>query len=311
MKSRVLVIGPVGLDMVCPIDRLPIKGETLVAESCDMTPGGKGLVSAVTFSEMGIEPVLCALLGNDEGGERVRAFAKKRGLDTRFLFTTKESTTATNLMMIDRDGDRHVIACRGASALLTAEQIEDAFTCLPDAVFIQGDLPSSLIVVAADYAHEQGIPVFFDPGAETTLADFNELGEIEIFMPSEHEVEALLCTTLLNQEEIMRACLAIAKKVNANYYIIKLGERGAILYDGTYCKYSAAYEVEQIDNCFVGAIHSAILVAEYIKDQNVRRALEYANAGGALSVTKKGSIASIPAAAQIDAVVKDNLRGNG
>lgn len=307
MKTRVLLIGSAGIDLVLPMGYFPRAGETMFGEGYQMLPGGKALVSAMTLAEMGIEPMICSVIGEDAEGMRVKQFCQDMGLACRFLFSSKEANTAVRVMMVDQAGGRHTVRYQGADITLTAEQLEDAFTCLPDALYLQGELPEELIQMATQYARDQEIPVFFDPGDATVVRDYSALGRLEIFTPSEDEMDLLASSRLRTQDEIMRACLQMASKVDARYYVLKLGSRGSILYDGTYYKLVTAYEVDKVDNCGVGDIFTAILVAEYMKHQDVRRAMEYANAGAALSVTRRGSIGSIPHYEEIQQVVRENV----
>ena len=307
MKSRVLVIGTVGIDMVCPLPFTPLPGQTAFGEGFELLPGGKAMVSAVTVAEMGIEPILCAAVGDDEEGKRLFTFCRALGLDTRFLYTVKDAQTAMRIMLAEENTSPRTCRFQGAAAMLTTEMLEDAFTCLPDALYLQGDLPSELLYLAAGYAKEQDIPIFFDPGDATVIHHYDRLGPLEIFTPSEEDVRMLTGSQLRTQDEIMRACIALANIVPSKYYVLKLGSRGAMLYDGTYYKFSSAYDVEPVDSCGVGDIHSAILSAEYMLSGDIKRAMEYANAGAALSITKRGSISSIPRREQVIQVVNDNM----
>jgi len=306
MKHRVLVIGTVGIDVCCPIERFPRAGHTLFGEGCEMLPGGKALIAAMTLAEMGMDPVICSVLGEDGAGEQIREFCCDMGLDSRFLFSTRDASTAKRILLSSPEGKCHTICYQGSVELLSEEQIEEAFTCLPDAVYLQGDLPMSIAHRACLHARAHGIPIFMDPGPRCREYDYEALGRFEIFTPSEDEMEQLILLPMSNQEEIMRVCLHLAAKVDARFYLLKLGSRGAMLYDGTYYRFSTAYDVEEVDTSGVGDVHSAILVAEYLKSGDIRRAMEYANAGAALSVTKRGSIASIPHYEQIARVVAEN-----
>ncbi len=309
MKSRILVIGSVGLDLVCPMENYPSAGQTYFSDGCEMMPGGKALVSAMTFAEMDLEPILCACIGDDAEGQHIKAFCREMGLDTRFLFTARDTATALRIMLTDSVGERRTVRYQGAAASITHEQIEDAFTCLPDAVFLQGEISEELLCLTIQFAENQKIPVFYDPGDVVSSLDFLKNGMFEIVTPSEDEVRSLTSSPLRTQDEIMRACLQVASHIPARYYVIKLGSRGSILYDGTYYHLVTAYDVDAVDTCGAGDIYAGVLVAEYLKNGDIRSAMEYANAGAAISVTRRGSVGSIPHSAEITKVVNDNTEG--
>ena len=149
--------------------------------------------------------------------------------------------------------------------------------------------------------------MFFDMGDAVRLSDYRKFGKLEIVTASQDEVQRLTLSPLRTQDEIMRACLQVASAIDSKYYVIKLGERGSILFDGTYYQLVTAYEAEAVDNRGVGDIFTSILVAEYLKTGDVRRAMEYASAGAALSVMKKGTVSSIPHAKEIEKVVKETV----
>mgnify|MGYP002514607811 CR=1 FL=1 len=108
------------------------------------------------------------------------------------------------------------------------------------------------------------------------------------------ETEILTGIRPSNLENCLRASIALCNKVDIKYVVLKLGARGCYVYDGKYCDLISPCEVPVVDTTAAGDVFTAALTAEYLRTEDILASAKFANAAGALAVSKKGAIASIP-----------------
>ena len=299
MKPRILTVSSANMDFVMNVTRIPQAGETSIEEHYDYIPGGKGSNSAVAFSRLGADSVFCCRLGDDINGAKLKNFYNDQGIDTRFIGLDKNEHTGLAVIMVEQNGMNRIVVYPGANSALMTEQIEEAFMCYPDAVFIQFEIPFAAAVAATTFAEKQGIPVFVDAGPASSALSLRKLKNVEIFSPNETETYTYTGIMPTDVEKCLKACMALEQMVDAKYYVLKLGGRGAFLYDRRYYKLFSSFDIDVVDTTAAGDAFTAALSLEYLRSKDIRRACVYANLVGSLTVSKKGASPSIPTTEEI------------
>ena len=69
-QPKILVLGSLNMDLVVKSLRLPKKGETIMGDSFNTTPGGKGANQAVAASKMGAHSKMIGRVGDDLFGQQ-------------------------------------------------------------------------------------------------------------------------------------------------------------------------------------------------------------------------------------------------
>ena len=300
MKSRVLVVSSANMDFVQRMAKIPEAGQTIVTDSMySYIPGGKGANSAVTFARLGADTVFCARVGRDQNGAALRRIYEKEGIDTRFLVEDPESATGLASIIVEEDGMNRIVVYPGANNNVNENEIEEAFTTYPDAVYMQFEIPFEAVEIAANYAFEQNIPLFVDAGPVSEAVELEKLHKVEILSPNETECEALTGIYPDSIENCLKACIRLCSMVEIKYVVLKLGRRGAFVYDGKYYHIVQSYRVDALDTTAAGDIFTAALTYAYLKKGDILEATRFANLAAALSVTREGAYSSIPTLAEV------------
>ncbi|MBQ8747601.1 MAG: ribokinase [Clostridia bacterium] len=297
MKKRVLVVSSANMDFVQRMRRVPNAGETIV-ESAEYgygyVPGGKGANSAVAFARMGDDCVFCTRLGADANGDRLLSVYQKEGIDTRFAVRDKEAATGLASILVEEDGTNRILVYPGANERLNEEDVEEAFTCYPDAVYLQFEIPDEPVLAAAKFAAEKNIPLFVDAGPARADYPLDQLGRVEIFSPNETETKIFTGIDPNSAENCLRAAIKLAGMVDAKYIVIKLGGRGAFLYDGKYYHIIPSISVPVADTTAAGDTFTAALIHFYLDGVPMVDAVHLANCAAAIGVSRPGAYTSIP-----------------
>lgn len=294
-KKRILTVGSSNMDLVLNINRVPMAGETVIdMGSYSNAPGGKGANSALTVARLGADSVFCTKLGKDENGGLLKEFYKKNGMDTRFVKLDPKYPTGLAAIMVEPNGMNRIVVYPGANMSLERDDIEEAFMCYPDALLMNFEISKEAIYTACEFAKKMGIPKIIDGGPAVKSIDFEKLGRVEIFSPNETETHTYTGIRPQSMNDCLRAASALYNKMDVKYVVIKLGDRGCFVYDGIHYNICESYEVDAVDTTAAGDSFTAAMTVEYIKSGDIIKACNFANAVGAMVVTKAGAAPSIP-----------------
>lgn len=296
MKKRVLVVGSANMDLIHNIERVPYSGETIIEKtgSYEYSPGGKSANSAVAFSRIGADTVFFCKLGNDANGDRLEKVFRNEGIDTRFIVRDGKAPTGMASILVEESGKNRIIVFPGANSTIKDSELDDAFSCYPDALFLQFEIPVPAIVAAAEKAKERNIPVFIDAGPAARSLPLDRLGHVTVFSPNETETMAYTDIMPVNEETTLKAAIRLKKMVDAEFIVIKLGEKGAFLYDGDEYYMYPSEKVKAVDTTAAGDVFSAVMTYSYMQNGNIHSAIRMANIAAGISVTRKGAVPSVP-----------------
>lgn len=306
IPKRILTVSSANMDFVMSVSKIPQGGETqLESGTYQFVPGGKGANSAIAVRRLGGDSVFCCRLGKDANGSIMHNIYKKEGLDTRFIVVDPDAVTGLGAIMVEPNGQNRIILFPGANVRLTKEDIDASFICRPDALLMQLEITQDAVMHAAWTANEKNIPIILDAGPANRDFPLADLPPLEIFSPNETETEIFTGINPTNPDNCLRAAMALQKLVTAKYYVIKLGGRGCYIYDGKYYHCLPAYGVNAVDTTAAGDAFTAALTLEYLRSGDIVRAGRYANVVGALAVSKKGALPSLPTDAMVNKFIAE------
>ena len=302
MSHRIVTVGYAEMDMTVHMNALPCAGETRKEEGALIfSPGGIAAPAAVMLARLGCESVFCARVGDDLNGRRLRKFYDDTGIDTSHLSLAPSQPTCTACVITEKNGSTRRTVFAGAADTISLHHIEDALSAPCDALYLSLEAPIEIVSAAAGIAKENETPIFLDGAPSYGDIDLSTLPPVTVFSPNDDETEALTGIRPAGTDSALLAALALQKLVTARYYVIKLGERGAFIYDGIYCHSAAAFVVPITDRTGAGSAFTAALCASYLENGDILKAARFANAAAAIVLQRKGLFASLPTRAEIDA----------
>jgi ribokinase len=160
LSPRILTVGDVTIECFLKTSHLPTPGTTAVGDEVSYSPGGRGAKTAVALARMGGDTLLCTRVGNDTNGEELSQYLYAEGVDTRFMLSTDGETTGLTIHLCEYNVAERRMIFGGAGAFLSAKDVEDAFMSYPDAVILQGDIPTSALAEASRAAKMRELPLF-------------------------------------------------------------------------------------------------------------------------------------------------------
>lgn len=299
--KKILLVGSSNMDLSMNLFKVPNPGETLIDDGgIAYTPGGKGANSAVAFAKLGSECVFCTKLGRDAHGQRLFSYYKECGINTTYIKVDPEAPTGLAVVMKEADGSNRIVVYPGSNKFLSNDNIMEAFSCNPDALYIGFEIPFEMAVAAAKIASARKIPIFVDAAPASKDYQLDNLPLVEVFSPNESETFEYTGIMPKGTSSCLTAAHALYTKVKAKYIVIKLGSRGAFVYDGKHYDLIAAYKPDAVvDTTAAGDTFTAAMTLEYLRTENIKSAIKYGAAAAAIAVSRRGAGTSVPSADEV------------
>ncbi|MDN5383458.1 MULTISPECIES: ribokinase [Streptomyces] len=295
----IAVVGSLNLDLVTPVPRHPVPGETVLGGDITEHPGGKGANQAVAAARLGGRVALIGRVGEDDAADAMTAAVRAEGVDTTHLLRTPGVPTGRALITVDPSGENAIVVSPGANSRLTADDCRRAGEVLGRArvTVLQQEVPDEANHAAAGLA---GGVVVHNPAPAVTGAVPPR--RVDVLVPNRTELAALAGTPVPRTTD--EAAAAAGKLRGAGAVVVTLGGDGALLLEGTARLHIPAFAVEPVDttaagDCFCGAL--AVALAE---GRTLEQAARWACAAAALSTTRAGAQPSLPRRDEVEKALR-------
>jgi len=296
--NKVLVIGSLNIDMVAAVDKLPEKGETVLASNMEKFDGGKGANQAAAGSKFGAAVSIIGAVGNDEDGKALLERMRSMGIDITGVKLRDNEKTGAAWITVDLKGENSIVVISGANRTLDKEAIDanEALLREADVVLLQLEIPVETAAYAIDKAKENGCKVILNPAPAVKLGR-DILEKVDILTPNESELDTLAkckkeCSCLEKAQQLIG-------EGPANV-ICTLGAEGALLVNKAGHVKFPAFPVNAVDTTGAGDCFNGVLAAELSNNKSLEDAIKTAVIASALSVTKKGAQSSMPGRQDVD-----------
>ncbi len=306
MAKKILVVSSANMDFVMNVGVIPAAGETVIdPRSYKYVPGGKGANSALAFARLGAESVFCTRLGRDANGDVLRRLYDDAGIDTRYIVTDDAQPTGLAVIMVEDEGANRIIVYPGANGTVCRADVEAALDCAPDAVFMQLEIGFDAILDTAALAAERGIPVFVDAGPANPAFPLDKMPGLTVLSPNESETAIFTGISPDTEADCIAAARKLASMASAKYIVIKLGGRGAFVWDVATetGETIPPYQTPVVDTTAAGDAFTAALTLEYLRSGDIVRAVRYGNVVGSITVSRAGASTSIPTTDEVEAFI--------
>jgi ribokinase len=293
---NIVVVGSANTDMVVKSPHIPGPGETVIGGEFLLAAGGKGANQAVAAARLGAHVTLVACLGNDLFGDQAMAGYEREGIDVSMIVRSSQAASGVALIIVDAQGENSIAVASGANARLSPADIERAADQIAqaDALLVQLEVPMPAVRRAIQIAHDAGVPVILNPAPAQEI-DVALLRMVTVATPNEHEIKVV--AGLQDQDAAVSAML----DAGAQTVLVTLGKDGVLWAAGKTRTQIPAFQVKAIDTTAAGDAFNGGLACALGDGKPMAKAIRYANAVAALSVTRMGAQPSLPLAQEVAA----------
>ncbi|MFQ6034392.1 MAG: ribokinase [Sedimentisphaerales bacterium] len=305
---KVVVIGGTYVDMAIRCSQIPTPGQNVSGSALSYTATGPGPNQAAEAALCGCEVHLISKVGTDPFAQMAKASLAEFDINTDFIYTAKAKNTGTIVTLVNAEGENASCIYSGANSALQPQEIEAAEQIISevDVCLIHGQLPQAAIVTALRGAKLHGTKVILNPARP-----MEQRGQQDSDLPMEYFSADILIPNLYEAADITEQLLTAANIHTAKLIgsdlvargvgtaVITMGKRGCMVVDRVSADHIAAFEVELVDQTGRGDAFAGALAAYCAVKDDVREAVKFASAAGALACTKFGSIEALPTKAEI------------
>lgn len=236
--KKIAVVGDVMLDRFFwgTVNRISPEAPVPVVELEEETAhlGGASNV-ANNLRNLGVIPIMCGVIGNDNSGSLFLEIAKQSGIDTSGIFIDPKRPTTVKTRIIANN--QHVVRVdrevrepiSEEATLFIIEKIAEVKDL--DGIIFQdynkGTITAKLIHRLVSLANEKEIPTFVDPKFE----NFFEFRNTTVFKPNRKEAQQALNMKLKTKQEIIDAGVELLRRLNTKAVLLTLGADGMALFE--------------------------------------------------------------------------------
>jgi ribokinase len=287
--AKIAVIGSSSIDLVVSADKRPQAGETVLGNSFETVPGGKGANQAVAAARLGADVTMIGRVGDDDFGEIILENLKTNGVNTKYMEPVTHTRSGTAHITL-AEGDNSIVVVKGANDHTTPEYVKKAESVIreADVVLVQLEIPMETVEFAAELCDKLGVPLLLNPAPARPVSR-ELIAKASFITPNEHEFKLLFDGE--DRSEVL--------KRYPNKLIITEGKEGARFFDGEKEWLVPGISVPVVDTTGAGDTFNAAFAVQIAGGKSVYEALEFANHAAALSVTKFGAQGGMPTAEEV------------
>ena len=269
--------------------------------------GGGGVNTALNFANLGFKTSAICKIGNDIYSKGIMEVLSKSSLDLSNIIHDNSVSTGFSIILLSFQGDRTVLAQRGANATLKKSEIN--FDAIKKAKLLyiaplSGE-SNKVLSDIVDFAEENGVRVCFNAGTTSIKRGFEYIKKIidsaEIVVMNKEE--ASMCTKIpvrpdsreekFSQELIhpdIKKMLEKLKVAPKQTIVITDGKAGAYAYNGKNFYQCPNFPAKVVSTLGAGDAFSSTFCAALSKTNfDIGKSLMYASVNSASVVAHFGA----------------------
>ncbi|MBP3820457.1 carbohydrate kinase family protein [bacterium] len=299
-------------------------GAKLEISDFDSQVGGGGVNTATNFANLGYSTSAIFKVGDDIYSEGLFHFFEHKKIDLNSVIQDKNDSTGFSIILTSFEGDRTVLAHRGANAHIKKSEIN--FEAIKNAKLLyiaplNGD-SNKVLDELVKFAKENDTWVCFNAGTTGIKKGFNYLSKIlalaDVVVMNKEEASMATGITIrqdtkdtkYSQELVHPDIKAMFNKLKISEYqviVITDGNHGAYAYDGKKYYYCPCFDGPVTSTLGAGDAFASTFCASLARwDIDIPKALVAASINSAGVVSEFGATQGLLNFEQIEAKMKQN-----
>lgn len=286
--------------------------------------GGGGVNTACNFANLGLKTSAIFKIGDDIYSDGILESFKAKNVDLSNIIQDKTLSTGFSIILVSFQGDRTVLAHRGANAKIKKSDIN--FEAIKNAKLLyiaplNGDSTKVLDDIV-NFAKDNNVKVCFNAGTSSIKKGFNYIKKIlenahivvmnkeEATMATQIQVRPDTRDEKFSDELIHPDIKEMFKKLKVRDYqiiVITDGGHGAYAYDGHKYYYCPVFNSPVVSTLGAGDAFASTLCAALGKTKiDIGKALMYASVNSAGVVSQFGATQGLLTFEEIEKKLKEH-----
>lgn len=285
---KVLNFGSLNYDHVYEVDHFVLPKETMSSISYSRGFGGKGLNQSIALRKAGLDVYHAGRVGYD--GQDFIDYLKSYDVNTDY--TLKDDENASGHARIEVcEGENRIVLYGGTNQLIDEKQVDETLEHFEkgDVLLLQNEISSMPYLMKK--AHEKGLYIAFNTAPMNAAVFTYPLELVDLFIVNEIEGAGL---AKVDSDDIGMVIEGLQKAYPDTEVVLTVGSRGSYYIHKDTVIHQDAYKVKAVDTTAAGDTFSGFFLASYLKDRDVKKALDLASRASSITVQGKGAASSIP-----------------
>ena len=277
-------------------------------------PSGDTPIYVDAVARLGLSSGFIGAVGPDDFGRCLLARFERDGVDTSCVQILPDHTTGVAFVAYFGDGSRRFLYHwrHAAAGKLAPEHVPQPYLERARWLHLTGcnlavsESARDACLRALAYL-PPGARLSFDPNIRPEILSVEEIRELcapvlrraDLFLPSAGE--AMMFTGAATDEQGCRMLAAAGKLV-----VLKQGAAGCRIFSGEHDIVVPGFRVDEVDPTGAGDAFSAGFTVALLEGMRLAEAGRFANAVGALAVTRRGPMEGVPRRAEVLAFLERN-----
>ena len=297
-EKKILVIGSIGYDLTTFLEKMPVLGETIVGRKFAQNPGGKGDNQAVAAARAGADTTFIGAIGDDIYGDILKKNLEVNNVKHNLKVVPNMSCQIATIL-IEPNGQNRIVIIPGANAYVDKKQIDDNEKLIDesDIIVMQFEIPLETVAYVIEMAYKKGKTIILNPAPGAKISE-DLIKKVNFLTPNETELSLITGMPTDNIEQI----LAASKKImmmGAQNLIVTIGENGCLLCNKEGSNLFHSYPTKAFDTAGAGDCFAGVFAAFLSKNYEITEAIKYANLAASISVSRVGTVPSLPTLEEI------------
>src|SRR3989338_8218769 len=264
-------------------------GSKIEIKDMVFTSGGGGTNAAVTFARQGLKTSCVGAIGDDFNGRDIIGELDREAVDTGYFQKKKGGYTAYSVILIHESGERTILSYKGEGQNFDVKEIP--FDKLGASWLFLDSLGGhyDLLETAVKWAKNKGIKIATNPGGKELEHGLDKLKILlenaDIVIMNQEEAAGLTGIDYKKEDEIFKFMDRIVKGI----FIMSKGPDGVAVSDGKNIYRAGIPDSPVVERTGAGDAFSSGFVAEYIKSNDIKKAIQFATANASSVVSRFGS----------------------
>lgn len=304
--SKIFVVGSYNTGLTIRVPRMPALGESLVGDSFDMGPGGKGGNQAIGAARLGAAVRLLVCLGDDIFAESALQLYRREGIATDLVHQISGASSGIGFVNILPSGDNWITVDLGANLLMTPRHVQACAAEIgaSDILMTQLEIPLATALSALRLGKASGALTMLNPAPAQPIERAN-LADVDILTPNASEARILLGLPPDDPSPPLDLARRLLE-LGAGKVVVTLGEEGALIVSGAEAAHVPAIPIQAVDVTGAGDSFNAALAVALGDGMALEAAVQSAVCAGAFTALRLGVINGLPTREELENFARDS-----
>ena len=283
---KILVIGNAAYDITFPLDKFPLENTKTRVQDRVECGGGPAFNAAYLLGKWDMDVTFAGIVGNDVFGNKLKKQLQMVGVKTDYLQTSNHFPTANSFIVANAEnGSRTILTYRKEE--MKMDYFELDFN--PDIILVDGQEYDLSVKFIKKYP--KAISIIDAGRPKDNVISLAKM--VNYVVCSKNFAEEVTNTKITDDNSMINLYKKMENTFLGNI-IVTLESKGALYKYNNQIKLMPSLKIKAVDSTGAGDIFHGAFTYAIANNYNLEEAIMISTVAGALSVTKIGSLASMP-----------------